>query len=109
QGSYLLRADSDDERPRRPRVVERGAVAAVRAGVLSAVVLPLPAAAGRQLRAAGAHRHWTGRLPTSQAVESAGATRADDESWEESAGVAEDSAVERRLPRSGAADRVRHV
>ena len=69
QGSHVLRADPDDQRPRRPGVVERSAVAAVRAGVLSAGVVSLPAAAGRQLRAAGAHRHRPGGLSSSPAVE----------------------------------------
>ena len=49
--------------------VERSAVAAVRAGLLPAVVVSLPAAAGRQLRPAGPHRHRPGGLSPSAAVE----------------------------------------
>ena len=62
-------------RPGRAGVVERGAVAAVRAGLLPAVVVPLPAAAGRQLRPAGPHRHRAGGLSSPAAVEPAHAAR----------------------------------
>ena len=71
QGPHLLGADPDDLCPRRPGVVERGAVAAVRAGLFSAVVVSLPAPARRQLRPAGAHRHRPGGLPPPAAVEPA--------------------------------------
>ena len=69
QGPHLLGADPHDQRPGRAGVLGGSAVAAVRAGLLPAVVVSLPATPGCQLRLAGAHRHRPGGVPPSAAVE----------------------------------------
>jgi len=81
----------------------------VRVGLFSAGVVSLPAAAGRQLRAAGSHRHRTGGVSSSTAVGSVAARRAAVGAQQEFARPRSDSAVQRRFSRSGAADEFRRA
>src|SRR5262245_4259842 len=75
QGPHVLGADPDDERAGRAGALVRSAAAAVRVGLLPAVVVSLLAASGGQLRVAGARRYRAGGLPPARLVEPTAAAR----------------------------------
>ncbi len=109
QGPHLLRADPDDQRPGWIGRMEGSAVAAVRAGLFPAVVVSLFADPGCQLRFTGPHRHRPGGASPPAAVEPDRAAGAENGDPQKSARAGDYPAEQRRLPRSGAVDGVRHA
>src|SRR5207247_1788907 len=107
QGPHLLGADPDHVCARGAGVVEGSAAVAVRAGGLPAVMVPLPAAARRQLRPSGADRHRAGGSPPSPPAESLRAAGPLGRTATEPESAGAYPAEQRRLPRSDAADELR--
>src|SRR6266581_5495962 len=87
-----------------PFRVDVGVAAAVRVGSVAASILCRAAIARGQLRAPRAHRYWPGPPSLSSVAQSAGSFRAEPDPRRNAGGFDKNPAVQRRFPRSHAAD-----
>ena len=107
-GPHLLGADPHGPGDRRaPAILAPRRAAAVRAGGGPASAVRVAAAAGGELRAAGAHRHRPGAAPDAADAQPGDLAGADRDPPPDAGHAARDPADDRRLPRSDAAHQLR--